>query len=125
MTAHLPLDTHAYVWARAAPARLTAAERRLLASAGRVRVSAASLWEVANLGALGRIDDVDELLSLGSQYELLPVEPAHCRELLALPPGSDPARTGAPTPFPHSPRADAHPRRSSLHRRHGAVLIFQ
>lgn len=86
MTADLLLDTHAYVWARAAPQRLTAAERRLLSSARRVRVSAASLWEVAILGMLGRIDDVDALLEPGAQYELLAVEPAHCRRLLALPP---------------------------------------
>lgn len=76
------LDTHAWIWAAAAPERLGRDGRRLLARDRARGVAAISCWEVATLAARGRIElDRDPvawmeeaLLEVGA--DLLPLTPA-------------------------------------------------
>lgn len=79
------LDTHILLWLRLAPERLTAKERRAIDLAPCRYVSAVSLWELAILIGLGRIEHDPRLLDLPGGIDLLPVDPAHCRELIGLP----------------------------------------
>jgi len=79
------VDTHLVLWARIAPERLTAGERRTLDTARSCYVSAVSLWEIANLMALDRIAQDERLLVVPDGFELLPLLPDHCRSLVALP----------------------------------------
>jgi PIN domain nuclease of toxin-antitoxin system len=56
-------------------------------SAASVRfVSVVTLWEIATLIRLGRIADDERLLDLPTGFELLPVQPEHCREYAKLQP---------------------------------------
>lgn len=53
----LLLDTHAFLWAVTAPARLGArARRQLLEATSDVAVSAATFWEIALKFTLGKLD---------------------------------------------------------------------
>ncbi len=79
------LDTHIFLWMRAAPAKLTEKERALIDTAPRRAVSIVSLWEIALLVSLGRIDTDPRLFSLPQGVELLPLIPSHCLELIGLP----------------------------------------
>jgi PIN domain nuclease of toxin-antitoxin system len=79
------LDTHILLWLRLAPERLTGGERRAIDAAPCRYVSAVSLWEIAILIGLGRIADDPRLFDLPRGLALLPIGPAHCRELLTLP----------------------------------------
>jgi PIN domain nuclease of toxin-antitoxin system len=81
----LLVDTHLYIWARVAPRRLSRSEIVILRRAAKCFVSAASLWEIAILGSLGRIDRIDDLIAVAEPFELLPIEPEHGRELAELP----------------------------------------
>lgn len=54
-------------------------------SAGRCLVSIVSLWEIALLMNLGRIERLPGLFELPAGIEALPVTPAHCQALLDLP----------------------------------------
>jgi hypothetical protein len=58
------VDTHLVLWARIAPERLTAGERRALDDARSCYVSAVSLWETAILMALDRILSEEKWMSL-------------------------------------------------------------
>jgi PIN domain nuclease of toxin-antitoxin system len=49
------LDTHAWLWLRADPARLSPAARQAIEDADRLGVCAISCWEVATLARRGRI----------------------------------------------------------------------
>lgn len=49
------LDTHAWLWWLAAPAKLSPAARQAIAEAAEVGVSAISAWEIAMLAERGRI----------------------------------------------------------------------
>ena len=49
------LDTHAWIWWRADPARLSAAGARAIAEADRIGVSSISVWELGMLVRRGRI----------------------------------------------------------------------
>jgi PIN domain nuclease of toxin-antitoxin system len=82
----LLLDTHIFVWIRTAPEKLRVTERRALDSAALRFVSAVSLWEVALLASRGRIAADQRLFAMPDSFDLLPVLPAHCRQLLDLPP---------------------------------------
>ena len=86
MIAALLVDTHLVLWGRVAPERLTTRERLALDDARSCYVSAVSLWEIAILMALGRVARDQRLLMVPDGFELLPVLPDHCRELVALPP---------------------------------------
>jgi hypothetical protein len=57
------VDTHLVLWARVAPERLTAGERRALDDARSRYVSAVSLWEIAILMALDRILSEEKWMS--------------------------------------------------------------
>lgn len=52
----LLLDTHVFVWAVTGSRSLKPASRRIIESADRVLVSAASIWEIAVKSRLGKID---------------------------------------------------------------------
>jgi PIN domain nuclease of toxin-antitoxin system len=49
------LDTHAWIWWRADPARLSAPGARAIAEADRIGVSSISVWELGMLVRRGRI----------------------------------------------------------------------
>ena len=85
MIAALLVDTHLVLWARIAPERLTAGERRALDDARSCYMSAVSLWEIAILMALDRVAQDQRLLMVPEGFELLPVLPDHCKALVALP----------------------------------------
>ncbi|WP_121120154.1 type II toxin-antitoxin system VapC family toxin [Croceibacterium ferulae] len=88
----LLLDTHILLWAAGDPGRLPAAARALIEDEdNHLLFSAASLWEVAIKGALGREDfAVDAaLLRRGladNGYAELPVTGAHAVAVATLPP---------------------------------------
>jgi PIN domain nuclease of toxin-antitoxin system len=83
--AALLVDTHLVLWARVAPERLTAGERRALDGARSCYMSAVSLWEIAILMALDRVAPDPRLLIVPDGFDQLPVLPDHCKELVALP----------------------------------------
>lgn len=85
MSKSILLDTHIYIWMRTCPERLLSTERRLIDNAVIRYVSAVSLWEIALLIGLGRIDNDPRLLTPSPGIDLLPVEPGHCEALLSLP----------------------------------------
>jgi PIN domain nuclease of toxin-antitoxin system len=47
-------------------------------------VSVVTSWEIATLMRLGRIANDDKLLDLPAGFDLLPVQPEHCREYAKL-----------------------------------------
>jgi len=83
--AALLVDTHLVLWARIAPERLTAGERRALDNARSCYVSVVSLWEIAILMTLGRIAHDPRLLVVPDGFDLLPILSDHCKALIALP----------------------------------------
>lgn len=88
----LLLDTHLLLWAAGLPERLPEAARALITDPATEPVfSAASLWEIAIKGSLGRADfSVDPRLFrqglLGAGYGELPVTGAHAAATADLPP---------------------------------------
>ena len=86
MIAALLVDTHLVLWARVAPERLTAGERRALDDARSCYMSAVSLWEIAILMALDHVARDERLLAVPDGFDLLPVLPDHCKALVTLPP---------------------------------------
>ena len=86
----LLLDTHALLWALAAPARLPAnAATAIRAPANAVFASAASIWEIAIKSALGKLKvNLDDLVrsSVAVGFEELAITVAHARRVRALPP---------------------------------------
>ena len=83
----LLLDTHIYLWAVAGSPLLKASTRRLLESAEKIYVSAASIWEVAIKARLGKIDaDPAELAAAiePSGFLELPVSAAHAAAVAML-----------------------------------------
>ena len=85
MIAALLVDTHLVLWARIAPERLSTGERRALDDARSCYMSAVSLWEIAILMALDRVAQDERLLAVPEGFDLLPVLPDHCKELVGLP----------------------------------------
>ena len=79
------VDTHIFLWARSDPGKLSAGERQELDTATTRYISVASIWEMAILMSLGRITGDPSLLDLPPGCELLPVHPAHCKVVIALP----------------------------------------
>ena len=79
------LDTHIFLWIRAEPSKLLEQERMAIDAAPRRMVSMVSLWEIALLISLGRIDSDPRLFALPQGVESLPVLPSHCQELTGLP----------------------------------------
>ena len=85
MTAAILVDTHILLWARITPERLSTDEREALDIAQFRFISAATLWEIGILMTLGRVGSDTRLLDVPTNFELLPIQPDHCKELLALP----------------------------------------
>lgn len=84
----LLLDTHALIWAAAAPERLPANLREALVDAGNVvAVSAASAWEIAIKRARGRLrfPPIDEQLLITAGYQPLPISIQHAAAVEKLP----------------------------------------
>lgn len=84
----LLLDTHVFLWAVTADARLKPASRRMLEAVDEVFVSAASIWEIAIKAALGKITaDVPALAGaiVESGFAELPVRAQHAARVASLP----------------------------------------
>ena len=87
----LLLDTHALLWWLLDDAELPASARRLIERADTVRVSAASIWEVAIKQRLGKLPElalaVAELPALMRQsgFVPLPVDERHAAAVASLP----------------------------------------
>jgi PIN domain nuclease of toxin-antitoxin system len=85
---NLLLDTHVFLWWWQGAARLGARARRAIATAARVRVSAASAWEIAikmglhKLRFEGRVGDA----IASCQFEPLSISVEHAEATRALPP---------------------------------------
>jgi PIN domain nuclease of toxin-antitoxin system len=86
----LLLDTHALLWALAAPLRLPSATAAAIRDpSNAVYVSAASVWEIAIKAALGKVKaDVDEIARAVTEvgFDELAVTVAHARRVRMLPP---------------------------------------
>lgn len=83
----LLLDTHLYLWAVAGSSQLKPAARRLIESADRVFVSAASIWEIAIKVRLGKIEADPQALvtAIGaSGFVELPVRADHAAAVARL-----------------------------------------
>jgi PIN domain nuclease of toxin-antitoxin system len=87
----LLLDTHLLLWAASEPKRLSRKARSRLGDTGNELVfSAASIWEVAIKGALGKPDfqvDAGVLYRglVANGYEELPVRSVHAMQVAHLP----------------------------------------
>ncbi len=87
----LLLDTHALLWWLLDAAELPASARRAIERAEAVRVSAASIWEVAIKQRLGKLPElaipVAELPELArrSGFVPLPVDERHAAAVASLP----------------------------------------
>jgi PIN domain nuclease of toxin-antitoxin system len=79
------VDTHILLWMRTRPEELTPGELQTIGAAQVRYVSAVSLWELAILIGLGRVEADQRLLDVPEGYELLSVSPAHCRTVAKLP----------------------------------------
>jgi PIN domain nuclease of toxin-antitoxin system len=66
------------------PDKLTKDEKAALSAASISFVSVVSLWEIATLMRLDRIAIDERLLNLPAGFDLLPVQPEHCREYAQL-----------------------------------------
>lgn len=83
----LLLNTHIFLWAVAGNPLLKPATRRFIESANEIFVSAASLWEIAIKGRLGKIKaDLDELVAaiVQSGFTELPVRALHAAGVARL-----------------------------------------
>ena len=92
------LDTHAWIWWAASPARLSARARAAIEGAGAIGVSAISVWELAMLVAKERLELDRDVLAWARQALALPRV-----ELLALTPEIAVASAGLPAAFPGDP----------------------
>jgi len=82
------LDTHLFLWAVSAPARLSADARKQI-EAGDVFISAASIWEIAIKSGIGKLTaDPAELLAgiEPAGFSLLAVTGEHAAKVAQLPP---------------------------------------
>ncbi len=84
----LLLDSHVFLWWKAANPRLTPAMVRAIAEAQEVHVSAATAWELGLKVSLGKLrlpESVEEGIAAAGFTEL-PVNFRHTREAVVLPP---------------------------------------
>lgn len=80
------LDTHIYLWLLLTPEKLTAREQRAMDGAPLLHVSTVSLWEIATLHRLGRIEaPLEELVRVPLPLLELSVTATHCLEYASLP----------------------------------------
>jgi PIN domain nuclease of toxin-antitoxin system len=83
----LLLDTHIYLWWLEDSPMLPASARKMIATAEKVYVSSASLWESAIKAGIGKLDVNQEELVAGIQesgFTELPVRADHTVALLRL-----------------------------------------
>ncbi len=92
------LDTHAWIWWAASPARLSARARAAIDAAGVVGVSAISVWELAMLVAKKRLELDRDVLAWARQALALPRV-----ALLPLSPEIAVASSALPAEFPGDP----------------------
>ena len=85
MTRAVLLDTHILLWLRTAPDRLSERERRAIVAAPCRYVSAVSLWEIALLIGLDRIENDSRFFVVPEGFDLLPITANHCHMLTGLP----------------------------------------
>lgn len=87
----LLLDTHALLWLLHEPGKVSASARRHLAGSDEAFVSIATLWEMANKVAVGKLHlstDWSKLLPslvVSRGVKLLQIEPEDCARLSTLP----------------------------------------
>ena len=84
----LLLDSHVFLWWKAADPRLSSPMVRAIAEAEEVFVSAATAWELGlkvSLGKLRRPESVEDGIAAAGFTEL-PVRFRHTREAVVLPP---------------------------------------
>ena len=83
----LLLDTHAYLWWRIAPDKLTNHTRQAIEESGDVAVSAVSGLEIAIKQSVGKLADEAALLDDPAEHDLgsVSVTWAHAQELRRLP----------------------------------------
>ena len=84
----LLLDSHVFLWWKAADPRLSPARVRAIAEAEEVYVSAATAWELGLKVSLGKLrlpESVEDGI-LASGFSELPVHFRHTREAVVLPP---------------------------------------
>ena len=81
------LDTHALLWARAAPERLSREALAILQSDGNtLYVSMASLWECAIKCSIGKLDVPAGFYRIvADDYEVLGIDLAHVEACASLP----------------------------------------
>ena len=92
MTRPILLDTNVLIWALNNDRQLTRQMRALIGSPGAdVRISVVSAWEIAVKAQIGKLSfdvPVEEVLTRilsDTVWRVVPVLPAHIRELLTLP----------------------------------------
>lgn len=88
MAQRLLLDTHVFLWWKINAPRLGPAAREAIAHADLVLVSAASAWEAAIKGQLGKLE-LTERFTQGvedSGFDKLPIGFEHAEEIARLPP---------------------------------------
>ncbi len=84
----LLLDTQVFIWAVIDSPRLTPEARSVVAGAEVTFVSAASIWEIAIKGRLGRLTaDPREMIAAidASGFRELPISAGHCAAVHDLP----------------------------------------
>jgi len=80
------IDTHILIWMRGDPPRINERERRAIRDAKSCFVSIVSFWEIGLLFSAGRLRPDPKLMVPPAGIKLLPIEPAHCLDLMELPP---------------------------------------
>jgi PIN domain nuclease of toxin-antitoxin system len=84
----LLLDTHIFIWTVAEDVRLSKKAREIMAAAGEIFVSSASIWEAAIKIAIGKLDaDVNGLVRAieTSGFKELPIHARHAAVVRGLP----------------------------------------
>lgn len=83
----LLLDSHAFLWFSSDSPRLSRRANDAIMAAREVRLSYASIWEMAIKQALGRLklQDLPEDMATRAGIELLSIELPHLRHLQHLP----------------------------------------
>ena len=81
------LDTHALLWVRSVPNRLSPAARAVLESGDNlIHISMASLWECAIKSSIGKLVVPDDFYRIVTDdYEVLHIELAHVEAYAKLP----------------------------------------
>ena len=79
------VDTHFALWVRVVPRELRPGERAAIDDSAPRYVSIVSLWEIAVLQTVGRLQRDPALLEPPSGFALLPLHLEHCSACAGLP----------------------------------------